>query len=142
MRAPWAALQAMKAMSGEWVELDNGCLCCSVKNDFVQALESLMRKKQKPQCIVIETTGALPRAHTGCKPCTAEVDCWAAWVVRAAIEECKQRLFYEGGAYDHLGRWCWDTQWPLEATQRPQATPGGGASRLSQRCICGIGPRP
>eukprot|EP00983_Pelagomonas_calceolata_P119445 1160608-Pelagomonas_calceolata.AAC.2 len=49
--------QAMKAMSGEWVELDNGCLCCSVKNDFVQALESLMRKKQKPQAIVIETTG-------------------------------------------------------------------------------------
>jgi hypothetical protein len=44
-------------MSGEWVELDNGCLCCSVKNDFVLALESLMRKKQKPEAIVIETTG-------------------------------------------------------------------------------------
>uniref|UniRef100_A0A7S3QRB0 CobW C-terminal domain-containing protein n=1 Tax=Dunaliella tertiolecta TaxID=3047 RepID=A0A7S3QRB0_DUNTE len=55
--AYWQDLEAMKAMSGEWVELDNGCLCCSVKNDFVQALESLMRKKQKPQAIVIETTG-------------------------------------------------------------------------------------
>lgn len=54
----------MRAMSGEWVELDNGCLCCSVKNDFVQALESLMRKKQKPQAIVIETTGA--RANCSC----------------------------------------------------------------------------
>ncbi|KAF5836021.1 CobW/HypB/UreG, nucleotide-binding domain-containing protein [Dunaliella salina] len=55
--AYWQDLEAMRAMSGEWVELDNGCLCCSVKNDFVQALESLMRKKQKPQAIFIETTG-------------------------------------------------------------------------------------
>jgi G3E family GTPase len=41
----------------EWVELANGCLCCSVKNDFVQALEGLMAKAAKLDYIVIETTG-------------------------------------------------------------------------------------
>lgn len=30
------------AKVNEWVELTNGCLCCSVKDDFVNALESLM----------------------------------------------------------------------------------------------------
>lgn len=30
------------AKVNEWVELTNGCLCCSVKGEFVNALESLM----------------------------------------------------------------------------------------------------
>ena len=41
----------------EWVELANGCLCCSVKNDFVAALEGLMLKRDKFDYILIETTG-------------------------------------------------------------------------------------
>lgn len=41
----------------EWVELANGCLCCSVKSDFVAALEGLMLKRDKFDYIVIETTG-------------------------------------------------------------------------------------
>ncbi|KAL3144018.1 hypothetical protein ABBQ32_003822 [Trebouxia sp. C0010 RCD-2024] len=41
----------------EWVELANGCLCCSVKNDFVAALEGLMLKRNKFDYILIETTG-------------------------------------------------------------------------------------
>ncbi len=31
----------------DWVELSNGCLCCSVKNEFVQALEALMHRRDK-----------------------------------------------------------------------------------------------
>lgn len=31
----------------EWIELANGCLCCSVKNDFVVALEGLLRDPTK-----------------------------------------------------------------------------------------------
>ena len=41
----------------EWVELANGCLCCSVKSDFVAALEGLMLKRDKFDYILIETTG-------------------------------------------------------------------------------------
>lgn len=41
----------------EWVELTNGCLCCSVKDDFVNALESLMIQQSVFDYILIETTG-------------------------------------------------------------------------------------
>ncbi|KAK9868209.1 hypothetical protein WJX84_007948 [Apatococcus fuscideae] len=41
----------------EWIELSNGCLCCSVKTEMVQALETLMQKRHKFDCILIETTG-------------------------------------------------------------------------------------
>ena len=41
----------------EVVELANGCLCCSVKNDFVQALETMMQHRSKFDYILIETTG-------------------------------------------------------------------------------------
>ena len=51
----------------EWVELANGCLCCSVKSDFVAALEGLMLKRDKFDYILIETTGEtwqLPASQT------------------------------------------------------------------------------
>ncbi|KAK9370720.1 CobW/HypB/UreG, nucleotide-binding domain-containing protein [Lipomyces kononenkoae] len=41
----------------EWLELGNGCLCCSVKDNGVAALESLMEKKGKFDYILLETTG-------------------------------------------------------------------------------------
>ena len=41
----------------EWVELTNGCLCCSVKDDFVNALESLMLQQTPFDYILVETTG-------------------------------------------------------------------------------------
>lgn len=41
----------------EWVELRNGCLCCSVKDLGVSALEQLMRRKGKFDYILLETTG-------------------------------------------------------------------------------------
>mmetsp|Transcript_3340 Transcript_3340/g.8417 ORF Transcript_3340/g.8417 Transcript_3340/m.8417 type:complete len:549 (+) Transcript_3340:1-1647(+) len=46
-----------QTMVEEWVELSNGCLCCSVKDNFVQALEALMGKRNKFDYILIETTG-------------------------------------------------------------------------------------
>ncbi len=45
----------------DWVQLSNGCACCSVKNDFVKALESLMSKEGMYDYILIETTGGLHR---------------------------------------------------------------------------------
>lgn len=41
----------------EWLELRNGCLCCSVKDNGVKALETLMNKKGKFDYILLETTG-------------------------------------------------------------------------------------
>lgn len=41
----------------EWLELRNGCLCCSVKDSGVKAIENLMMKKGKFDYILLETTG-------------------------------------------------------------------------------------
>src|SRR6478752_8736297 len=44
------------------VELANGCICCTVANDFVPALKGLLDRPSPPEHIVIETSGlALPK---------------------------------------------------------------------------------
>ncbi|MEN3290406.1 MAG: cobalamin biosynthesis protein CobW [Bradyrhizobium sp.] len=44
------------------VELSNGCICCTVADDFVPALKSLLDREDPPEHIVIETSGlALPK---------------------------------------------------------------------------------
>jgi len=44
------------------VELANGCLCCTVADDFIPTIEQLLALPQKPDHILIETSGlALPK---------------------------------------------------------------------------------
>ncbi|MGZ3217895.1 cobalamin biosynthesis protein CobW [Paracoccus sp. T5] len=44
------------------MELSNGCICCTVADDFIPTLERLMALPQKPDHILIETSGlALPK---------------------------------------------------------------------------------
>lgn len=44
------------------VELSNGCICCTVADDFVPALEGLLSLSEPPEHILIETSGlALPK---------------------------------------------------------------------------------
>jgi cobalamin biosynthesis protein CobW len=44
------------------VELANGCLCCTVADEFVPAMEALLARNPPPDHIVIETSGlALPK---------------------------------------------------------------------------------
>jgi cobalamin biosynthesis protein CobW len=44
------------------VELANGCLCCTVADEFVPALDAILAKHPKVEHIVIETSGlALPK---------------------------------------------------------------------------------
>jgi len=44
------------------IELSNGCLCCTVADDFVPALKGLLDRGEPPAHIVIETSGlALPK---------------------------------------------------------------------------------
>ncbi|MBE7730505.1 cobalamin biosynthesis protein CobW [Komagataeibacter sp. FXV3] len=44
------------------VELTNGCLCCTVADDFLPTMEALLDRETPPDHIVIETSGlALPK---------------------------------------------------------------------------------
>ncbi|MDA1355626.1 MAG: cobalamin biosynthesis protein CobW [Proteobacteria bacterium] len=47
---------------GEIIELANGCICCTVADDFVPTIEALLARDPAPEHIVIETSGlALPK---------------------------------------------------------------------------------
>ncbi|GFG21820.1 COBW domain-containing protein 1 [Aspergillus udagawae] len=41
----------------EWMEVGNGCICCSVKDSGVMAIESLMERRGTFDYILLETTG-------------------------------------------------------------------------------------
>ena len=44
------------------VELANGCICCTVADDFIPTMEALLDRAEAPDHIVIETSGlALPK---------------------------------------------------------------------------------
>ena len=44
------------------LELANGCICCTVADDFVPTMEALLGRERKPDRIVIETSGlAMPK---------------------------------------------------------------------------------
>jgi cobalamin biosynthesis protein CobW len=44
------------------VELTNGCLCCTVQEEFYPTMQELLKRRDKLDCILIETSGlALPK---------------------------------------------------------------------------------
>jgi len=44
------------------MELSNGCICCTVADDFIPTMQKLLARENKPDHIVIETSGlALPQ---------------------------------------------------------------------------------
>ncbi len=46
----------------DMIELSNGCICCTVGEDFIPAMSGLLAREEKPDHIVIETSGlALPQ---------------------------------------------------------------------------------
>ena len=48
-------------LEGRLVELANGCLCCSVQDDFIPTMERLLERADQLDGIVVETSGlALP----------------------------------------------------------------------------------
>jgi len=47
---------------GDMIELANGCICCTVADEFIPTMEALLGRDQPPDHIVIETSGlALPK---------------------------------------------------------------------------------
>lgn len=46
----------------DMIELSNGCICCTVGEDFIPAMQQLLARDERPDHIVIETSGlALPQ---------------------------------------------------------------------------------
>lgn len=43
--------------SDEILELANGCICCSINDSFVRAIQRILEKKDKVDYIIVETTG-------------------------------------------------------------------------------------
>src|SRR6202048_4226177 len=41
----------------EVFEMNNGCICCTVRGDLVRIMEGLMKRKGKFDAIIVETTG-------------------------------------------------------------------------------------
>ncbi|MFV0280596.1 MAG: CobW family GTP-binding protein [Rhodoblastus sp.] len=41
----------------EVFEMNNGCICCTVRGDLIRILEGLMRRKGRFDAIIVETTG-------------------------------------------------------------------------------------
>ncbi len=53
--------------TGEMVELSNGCICCTINNDLVEALYRVLRQNAQLDYVILETTGVadpLPVALT------------------------------------------------------------------------------
>jgi hypothetical protein len=48
------------------IELANGCICCTVADDFLPAMHAILARSPAPEHIIIETSGlALPLAAPG-----------------------------------------------------------------------------
>src|SRR6266478_8356067 len=41
----------------EVFEMNNGCICCTVRGDLIRIIEGLMKRKDKFDGILVETTG-------------------------------------------------------------------------------------
>lgn len=90
------------------IELANGCICCTVADDFLPALETLLDQPEPPEHILIETSGlALP------KPLVKAFD-WPAIRARVTIDAV---LAVADGAAVAAGRFADD----LEALERQKA---------------------
>ncbi|OUC16075.1 MAG: cobalamin biosynthesis protein CobW [Alkalinema sp. CACIAM 70d] len=51
-----------KNLASNIVELNNGCLCCTVQEEFYPTMQELLKRRDSIDCILIETSGlALPK---------------------------------------------------------------------------------
>lgn len=57
-----AACENPNCTDDDIIELANGCICCTVADDFIPTMTALLERDQPPEHIVIETSGlALPQ---------------------------------------------------------------------------------
>ncbi|MGE0717079.1 MAG: GTP-binding protein, partial [Alphaproteobacteria bacterium] len=41
----------------EVFEMNNGCICCTVRGDLIRIIDGLMKRRDKFDAIIVETTG-------------------------------------------------------------------------------------
>ena len=57
-----SAQNSTKNSAQNIVELNNGCLCCTVQEEFLPTMEELLKRRDEIDCMLIETSGlALPK---------------------------------------------------------------------------------
>lgn len=49
--------QLITRVEGDTVSLTNGCICCTIRDDLVVAIEELLQMEARPDMIVVETSG-------------------------------------------------------------------------------------
>ena len=49
--------QLLVSMDESMVELSNGCICCTINNDLLEAVYKVLERKDKIDYLVVETTG-------------------------------------------------------------------------------------
>ncbi len=49
--------QLITRVEGETISLANGCVCCSIRDDLVTAIEQLLQLQPRPDMIIVETSG-------------------------------------------------------------------------------------
>ena len=106
------------------VELANGCLCCTVADDFVPAIEALLAHENRPEHIIVETSGlALP------KPLVKAFD-WPAIRAKLTVDGV---IAVVDGAAVAAGRFADDPDAVLAAARggrgRRSRQPAGGGLR-------------
>jgi len=63
--------QLLVSVDSDMVQLSNGCICCTINDDLVEAVYSILERNEKVDHLVIETTGVadpLPIALTFAMP--------------------------------------------------------------------------
>ncbi|MEL6354470.1 MAG: cobalamin biosynthesis protein CobW [Cyanobacteria bacterium J06627_28] len=54
--------ETQQTIDNNILELANGCLCCTVQEEFLPTMQSLIERRDELDCVVIETSGlALPK---------------------------------------------------------------------------------
>lgn len=51
--------------SGDTIALSNGCMCCTIGNDFYDAIDRILRMSPRPEHLVIETSGVSDPFNVG-----------------------------------------------------------------------------
>jgi G3E family GTPase len=49
--------QLVVGIEGDTVSLANGCICCTIRDDFVQAVLDVLRRPDRPEYLIVETSG-------------------------------------------------------------------------------------
>ena len=77
-------------VEGETISLSNGCICCSIRGDLLEAVAGLLRRPERPQAIVIETSGVSQPAAVASTFLQPELERYLTLSTIAAVVDAEQ----------------------------------------------------